>query len=335
LPPRWIVAPVSQAPRGKDYRPDILLEVRGPDGSKTKIIVEAKQSLTAAEAVAIVPRLDQAARDNKAVGSLVVTNYLSPLARERLIAGGISYLDLTGNARIVLDRPALFIESRGADRDPAPQSRDIRSLKGGSAARIVRALCDWRPPVGVRQLARRAETNPGYVTRVLSLLEKEDVISRDPKGAVAAVRWQDLLRRWAQDYAVTRTNRALTYLEPRGVDKLLGRLGEYSERWALTGSLAVPRAASTAASRTLSLYVDSPEQAAVDLELRTVDAGANVLLLEPFDPVVWERTRQEAGLTSVAVSQCVVDLLTGTGREPAEGDALLSWMERNESAWRA
>lgn len=335
LPPRWTVAPATQAARGADIGADILLEMRGPDGSRTTINVEVKQNLTAAEAVALVPRLDRAARQNKGVTTLVVTTYLSPLARERLKANGISYIDLTGNARIVLNRPALFIESGGADRNPAPQARESRSLKGGSAARIVRALCDWRPPVGVRQLARRAETNPGYVTRILSLLQNEDVISRDPKGTVAGVSWQDLLRRWAQDYAVTRTNRALAYLEPRGTERLLSRLDDYNGQWALTGSRAVPRAASTAAARTISLYVDTPEQAAADLELRSVDAGANVLLLEPFDRVVWQRTRREAGLNCVAVSHCVVDLLTGTGREPTEGESLLTWMERNESAWRA
>ena len=149
------------------------------------------------------------------------------------------------------------------------------------------------------------------------------------------VKWQDLLRRWAQDYAVTRTNRALAYLAPRGVDVLLKGLGEYEGKWALTGSRAVPRVASTATTRSVSCYVESPEQTAADLELRSVDAGANVLLLEPFDSVVWERTRTEAGLTCVALSQCAVDLLTGTGREPSEAEALLSWMERNESAWRA
>lgn len=29
-----------------------------------------------------------------------------------------------------------------------------------------------------------------------------------------------------------------------------------------------------------------------------------------------------------------VDLLSGPGRGPAEAQALLDWMERNESAWR-
>lgn len=33
-------------------------------------------------------------------------------------------------------------------------------------------------------------------------------------------------------------------------------------------------------------------------------------------------------------SQVAVDLLTGPGRNPAEGQALLDWMEINERAWR-
>lgn len=334
LPEGWLVRRAVREPRGVAYRPDALLEVRGPDGAKAVIVVEAKRTITAAEAVALVPRLEAAALENKARASMVVANYLSPFARERLAAAGVSYLDSTGNVRISLDRPALFIEARGTDRDPSPQRPGSRSLKGASAARIVRALCDWKPPAGVRELARRAGTDPGYASRILTLLEREDVITRDRERTVTAVEWKDLLRRWAQDYAVARTNTAYAYLEPRGIDALLGRLGGYSGKWALTGSRAVPRGAASAPARIVSCYIEDPEQAAADLELRNVESGSNVLLLEPFDSVVWERTREEDGRTYVSVSQCAVDLLTGTGREPSEAEALFLWMERNENAWR-
>ena len=336
LPPRWVVEE-TRAPRGRGRQnwPDALFELSGPDGRTATIVVDAKSRVTAAEAAGLALRLDETARDINAAGTLLVTGYLTQLARERLAAGGASYLDLTGNARIVLDRPAMFIESRGADRDPAPQGREVRSLKGGSAARVVRALCDWRPPIGVRELARRAEVSAGYATRILSLLQKEAVIARDASGGVSTVNWRDVLRRWTQDYGVTRTNRSMAYLEPRSVDALVRRLAEYKATWALTGSRAVPRAAATAPARTISCYVESPEQAAADLGLRTVEAGANVILLEPFDAVVWERTREESGLTCVAVSQCAADLMTGTGREPSEADALIAWMQENERAWRA
>jgi hypothetical protein len=52
----------------------------------------------------------------------------------------------------------------------------------------------------------------------------------------------------------------------------------------------------------------------VGLELRSSDSGANVIVAEPFDRAA--------------------DLLIGPGRGPAEAEALMSWMERNQDAWR-
>jgi hypothetical protein len=36
----------------------------------------------------------------------------------------------------------------------------------------------------------------------------------------------------------------------------------------------------------------------------------------------------------VNVPQLVVDCLSGSGRMPAEGEAVLEWMQANESEWR-
>jgi hypothetical protein len=335
LPARWRLSAKRPGRPLLGYQPDALLEIRAPDGGRAVLIVEAKPRLPAQVAATLAPRLAAAATEAQAAGALVIAPFLSALTRDRLGRARVSYLDLTGNVRIALDRPALLIEAEGADEDPSPPRRGIRSLKGRKAARIVRALCDWRPPVGVRELARRAGADPGYTTRVLSLLEQEDVVRRGARGAVIDVRWRDLLERWAHDYQVTTSNRTLASLAPRGLDAFTSRLPTYKGRWALTGALAVPRAVSIAPARVASCYVENPERAVGELDLRPAETGANVLLLEPFDQVVWERTRDEAGLTRVALSQCCVDLLTGTGREPAEAEFLLSWMAENEHAWRA
>src|SRR5204863_9708086 len=133
----------------------------------------------------------------------------SSTTQQRLREAGVAYLDLTGNVCIALDRPALLIQTQGASKDPEPPQRGVKSLKGAKGARLVRALCDWRPPVGVRELARRAGANPGYVTRVLQLLRDEDIVTKDADGTVIDVNWRDLLQRWAQDYQVAKANRAV------------------------------------------------------------------------------------------------------------------------------
>jgi hypothetical protein len=59
-----------------------------------------------------------------------------------------------------------------------------------------------------------------------------------------------------------------------------------------------------------------------------------VVLAEPFDPVVFDRCTIRESLRVVAPTQLAVDLLTGPGREPSEGEELLDWMRRNEEEWR-
>lgn len=247
----------------------------------------------------------------------------------------VNYYDLTGNAWITIKRPGLLIETQGSDRDPSPPRRGVRSLKGTKAARIVRELCDTRPPIGVRELARLTGSNPGHVSRVVSFLASEDLIRREEAGEIVETNWQDLIRRWSQDYSVIRTNRAVPYLVPRGLSFVMERLRTYGKRYALTGNTAVPAEALIASGRLVTCYVDEMERAAGILDARPAETGANVLLLEPFDQVVYNRARIEDGLIKVALSQCTVDLLTGGGRGPSEADALLEWMARNEDAWRS
>jgi hypothetical protein len=71
------------------------------------------------------------------------------------------------------------------------------------------------------------------------------------------------------------------------------------------------------------------------MDLRPTEAGANVAVAVPFDPVVYERTSRKDGINVVAPSQIVADLLTSPGRGPNEADALIAWMGEHEELWRA
>jgi hypothetical protein len=99
--------------------------------------------------------------------------------------------------------------------------------------------------------------------------------------------------------------------------------------------MAAVRKAPVAPARLATLYVDDPERLAERLDLRRAEAGANVVMARPYDSVVFDRTWQEDGLRFAALSQVVVDLLTGPGRGPAEAEELLAWMVKHEPLWRA
>ena len=86
--------------------------------------------------------------------------------------------------------------------------------------------------------------------------------------------------------------------------------------------------------RQAMLYVDDIDSARRALDAREADEGANLLIAEPFDEVVYERTTTVNGLSIVAPSQAAADLLTGSGRMPSEGEELLDWMKANERVWR-
>jgi len=315
---------------------DATLRLCAPDGACVTFILEAKNRVEPRDVQGIAEQLGmygQLADEEDAVPVLVAP-FLSSRTRERLEERGIGYVDLTGNVRIVADRPALFVRTTGAARDPRREERPARTLKGAKAGRVVRVLCDFAPPVGVRELAGRAGIDPGYASRVLALLEKEDLIRRGRRGLVTDVDWRALIRRWTEDYSLFGSNRTATFLEPRGLSYLLRRLRHSDLRYTATGSLGSASIAPVAPARLAVLFVDDTENAAGLLGLRPAEAGANVILAEPFDPVVYERCREHEGVYYVALSQNAADLLTSPGRGPSEGEELMAWMEENEGVWR-
>ena len=82
------------------------------------------------------------------------------------------------------------------------------------------------------------------------------------------------------------------------------------------------------------IYTDDAERLAKLAQLLPTDTGANVLLAEPIDPIVFDRTRIEGSYPRVSVAQTAVDLLTGSARMPSEGEQLLEVMQRSLPSWQ-
>ena len=247
---------------------------------------------------------------------------------------------MTGNVRLQLDSPALFLDRVGASRSPYTDADDrrLKSLKGPGAARVVRALLDTEVPLGVRRLAEVAEVGPATSSRVLELLVREDLLERDGDGRVINVSKLSLVRRWTTDYGLTSANQTVPVLAARGIDQLLTTLKRYGGRYAITAEAAtrayLPKGqAAVAPLSLLTLFVPDASVAADQLKLRSVDRGANVVLVEPFDGVVYRAAAIKNRLTYAAPSQVVADLLTGPGRAPEEGASLIEALAKTDKAW--
>ena len=330
LPDGWRIELVRQAAASDDAGADARLKVRGPDGHAAFLGIHARRMLPPREVLMLRSRL----QDLRAGDSVVVAPYLSPAVRERLAEAGLGFVDLTGNIRIALGSPGLYIESTGADVNPDRQTRPSRSLRGGKAGRIVRVLIDREDPPGVRELAGITGVDPGYVSRILALLDEQALLERNGRGRIASVDWPRLLERWSQDAPLSSRGARTMCLEPRGLVAMTSRAGNSDLRYAVTGTLAVSGFAPVAATHLAVVYVEDATDAVSTLGLRIAERGANVMLIEPEDNWVFEGTALRRGLNVVAVSQAAADLLTSPGRGPAEAEALVAWMRENEGAWR-
>ena len=255
---------------------------------------------------------------------------------------GANYIDMTGNMLVQVARPSVFVRRQGADKDPTPGDEPARSLRGGKAARVVRALCDFKEPATSRTVAARAGVSPGYVSKLVGLLEREALLERQGRGPVqpiTRVLWAELVRRWSADYRVLEATASRLFLAPQGIPAFLQDLagwagGVPSGRYAVTSSFAAAQRAPVAPPSLLVCYVDAPLGLAEKTGLIRATSAGNVYLCEPLDPVVFERTWTEGGTTYAGLAQVAADCLTGPDRTPAEGEALLEWMAANEGSWR-
>ncbi|MGW7260486.1 hypothetical protein [Streptomyces sp. NPDC054834] len=347
LGPEW---QVTQRPNNSKVF-DALLEVRAEgDSTFTQLLVEATQAVSPRFVMErLVPQVQLLREVNHYSTLLVIAPWISSQARELLRQNGIAYLDLTGNVGIRVSRPAIIIHTVGAEKAPRSARRESSrtTLAGPKAGRLVRLLADVPPPHRATDLHRTSALSLPYVSRLLDTLEDQLLIHR--KGRlITDVDWVQLLRARAQETNLLSPGSYRGALAPNGVSALLQQIPQLStehvgglsaiDGLSVTGSYAAQRFVQVAVGGQLVLYVApwlDVDDLADDLGLLPVADGADVLLLNEPDSFVRRGAEFVDGVQYVAPSQAVIDCLAGPGRMPAEGEALLEFMERWPEKWRA
>jgi len=320
LPEGWTISVARRGSGPKGIR------VTAPSGAAAEMAVMALADGTPRAAAAL---------DVGPSATLVVADWLSERTQEVLRSGGASFIDATGNADVRLSEPGLFIRTQGSVRDPSPKPTKGPTLRGPKAWALLRTLVEVPPPLGVRELAAAVDVDAGYVSRVLAVLEQELLVTRTPRGPVTVVEWEGVLRRCVGSYSLFDSNRTSTWVAAGGPERFIADLGgKRAGRWAITGSFAAARLAPVAAPEIAVIYADDLDRLTRTGRLLPTTRGANVIVAEPYDPIVFDRTVTDSRETYVSVAQVAMDSLTGNARMPAEGEAVIAWMRKNGQRWR-
>jgi hypothetical protein len=271
--------------------------------------------------------------------AVVIAPWISPRTRGLLSNWDCGYIDLTGNISFRMNRPAVVIQTEGSPRDPRPRVvSDRRGLSGARAGRLVRTLVDVRPPYRAIELSEATDLSPAYISRLLDVMQEEGVIRRRGR-VITNVDWEDLLRLRASEITLLKPGHFTAFLAPNGLDGFLGWLREQHQmhpEFAVTGPLAALGLAPVAIGGQAMLYASAEASASIanGQKLFPIEQGADVLLLQPADMGVFAGLRQVDGLPHVALSQLALDCLSGPGRLPATGEAVLDYMRDHENTWR-
>lgn len=276
--------------RGDDRAPDALLDVAA-DGAAWRWLVQLKATpVEPRSAEALASELQGWLAAGLGEYGIVVAPYVSPRSAEILARAGVGFVDLSGNCSIATG--PLYIERVGFP-NASKRKAGLRSLFTPGAERVLRAVLDpatqgraWT----LRELATAAfpGVSLGQAHRVAKLLEDQVHVRRESKGLVV-LEPAKLLHAWAGAYRPDRS-RATRCYSPLAPGDLRARLGAVN-RQAQDGEGGV--LASFSAGEVLAPAVRQHRFFAYwrgdlsrlprALELKPVDSGENVVILEPYD----------------------------------------------------
>lgn len=306
-------------------RPDIEADVTTPAGSKRRLVIDVKAALAPG-------RIREALRQLKSFSGgkangypMLASAFLTPKLREMCREEGVGYLDLAGNCFIQLD--GLYVE-KAVDKNPFPARGRPSSIFTPVSSRLLRALLEepkraWK----LADLTATAQVSRGFTYKLVQRLVGEGYVRKEG-SALRLAEPGKLLDDWRDQYDSNRSERFSYYSFERDPARLMKQIARQAQEKSRTYAVTSFSAASLVAPfvrgvGTVQWYV--PDRPTVDswikaLDLRPVEAGANAVVVLPYDVGVFYRTQKVDGITLVGNIQLYLDLYSDPtrGKEQAE-----------------
>ena len=259
--------------------------------------------------------IDSLRRERAVVGAypipLVAVPYMGPVGRDMCRAAGVGWLDLSGNAWIVA--PGLRIKVHG-EPNRFKHRGQIASAFAPKSSRIARWLL-MHPGQALRQrgIAHETGVSVGLTSRTIRRLLDDGLVERDSNGRIHVRDRSALLDAWHEVYAFERHEIVRGHVNARSGDDLVQRVGsilqERGKDCAATGLGAAWLYSRFAAFRTATFYVTEPVASlAHEIGFREEPRGANLWLVTPRDPGVFEGATDRNGVRCAHPVQVYLDL---------------------------
>ena len=311
---------------GEGYRPDIqAVFMRGE--IRWVLLVEVIRSGEPARARDALARMGRVLRDWPEAIPVLIAPYISPATALLCREEGACYLDLAGNGHLSFDGIYIHVEGQ---QNPLAHSRSLRSLYQPKSERVLRVLLtqgprQWR----LQALAAESGVSLGQVHKVKEGLAAQEWVTEGEQG-IWLSRPAALLQALAKEYRPKRHQRT-DFFTLDSLDNFEQRLCEACRvrriSCALTAFSAAQRYAPHAASSQVTAFVrDGLDTLRENLEIISVDRGANVTLLTPVDEGVFYDIQERRGLLLATPVQVYLDL-QGSGARGQEAAEVLAERE--------
>lgn len=243
---------------------------------------------------------------------LVAAPFMGDVGNQICAQSGMSWMDLSGNGAI--QAPGLRIQVTG---NPNRFKRPGRpsTLFAPKSSRIAHwLLAHPQSAFTQRELARHVGMGEGFASRIVRGLEEEELVVRDPNGAVRVGDYDMLLDAWREAYNFSKHHIIRGHVAARSSDDILRTLGRCFDKaqvqHAVTGLAGAWLWTPFAGFRLVVFYVAGVPSAPtlLDAGFHPEQHGENVWLVVPNDAGVFLNARKRQGLACVDPVQLYLDL---------------------------
>lgn len=307
-----------EVPTADDGRLDAIVTIRGQP-----FVLEWKRSGSLGLLLGTIHHLERAQSSSPdGVTPLLVVPHMGKAAQKACAQAGLSWMDLSGNARIVT--PTIFYHDLGHP-NRFPRVGRPETAFGPRGSRIARHLL-MAPTQAIRQRTLAAGTglDEGHTSRIVGKLLKLGLVERGEEG-ISVPDADALLDAWLEDYRFDRHYIVRGRIPARGSDRLIHALAEplsrAGEPYAATAHAAAWLWTHHASFRLATVYISTLPSPGLkkDLGFREEARGANTWLVVPNDQGVFHGSELVDGIRCVHPVQAYVDMKSHPERaeEPA------------------